>query len=274
MTVDLHVHTTASDGLATPGDVVRAALDLGLRVISITDHDSVEGVDEALETARGTALEVIPGVELSVQAEDGSDTHLLGYLIDHRDRVLLGSLERLREARLERANAMVAALSEAGHPIDIEGVLEHAGKGAVGRVHVARALVNAGSVDTIEEAFARLIGRGGPFYVAKAFFSAYEALALIHGAGGVAVLAHPGVSGETPLIPLVDAGLDGIEVYHAEHTVSQRAHFAALARRFGLVATGGSDFHGPGMRSAVLGSGACPDGAVEELRRRATILRP
>jgi len=274
MTVDLHVHTTASDGLVSPRDVVAAALDLGLRVISVTDHDSVEGVAEALEAARGTSLEVIPGVELSVLGEDGSDTHLLGYFIDHHDADLLGALERLREARLDRANAMVAALSEAGHAIDIEGVLEHAGNGAVGRVHVARALVNAGAVDTVEEAFARFIGRGGPFYVAKASLSAFEALALIHRAGGVVVLAHPGVSGEGPLVPLVDAGLDGIEVYHAEHTAPQRAHFAAVARRFGLVATGGSDFHGPGMRSAALGSGACPDDAVEALRRRATILRP
>ena len=274
MTVDLHVHTTASDGLATPTEIVRAALDLGLTVISITDHDSVEGIAEALDASAGTPLEVIPGVELSVRTGDGADTHLLGYLIDHRDDVLLASLERLRKARLERANAMVTGLARAGHDIDIERVLDHAGDGAVGRVHVAHALVDAGSVDTIEDAFARFIGRGGPFYVTKAYFSAVEALALIHGAGGVAVLAHPGVSGEGPLIPLIDAGLDGIEAHHAEHTIAQRAHFAALARRFGLVATGGSDFHGPGMRSAALGSGTCPDGAVEALRRRATILRP
>jgi predicted metal-dependent phosphoesterase TrpH len=274
MTVDLHVHTTASDGLIAPADVVTSALHLGLTVISITDHDSVEGVGEALEAARGTTLDVIPGVELSVRAEDGSDVHLLGYLIDHHDPTLLGALEGLREARFERAAAMVAALAEAGHEVDLDDVLEHAAGGAVGRVHVARALVGAGSVLTIEQAFAELIGRDGPFYVHKAFFSAGEALALIHGAGGVAVLAHPGVSGESELVGLVDAGLDGIEAYHAEHTTAQRAHFASAARRFGLVATGGSDFHGPGMRSAALGAGACPPRAVEELRERATIFRP
>jgi predicted metal-dependent phosphoesterase TrpH len=274
MTVDLHVHTTASDGLVTPSDVVFAALDLALRVISITDHDSVEGVDEALDAARGSALEVLPGVELSVRAEDGSDVHLLGYLIDHRDPALLGALERLRAARFERATAMVAALSEAGHEVDLDTVLQHAAGGAVGRVHVARALVDAGSVPTIEQAFADLIGREGPYYVRKAFFSPDEALALIHGAGGVAVLAHPGVSGEGSLVRLVDAGLDGIEAYHAEHTVAQRAHFAAAAEHFGLIATGGSDFHGPGMRSAALGCGDCPESAVKALRERATILRP
>jgi predicted metal-dependent phosphoesterase TrpH len=274
MTVDLHVHTTASDGLVTPSDVVTAALDLGLRVVSITDHDSVEGVSEAIEAARGSVLEVLPGVELSVLADDGSDVHLLGYLIDHGDPALLEALERLRTARFERAVAMVKALSDAGHEVGLDGVLEHAAGGAVGRVHVARALVDAGSVDTIEQAFADLIGREGPYYVRKAFFSAREALELIHGAGGVAVLAHPGVSGESALVPLVGEGLDGVEAYHAEHTPAQRAHFAALAERFALVATGGSDFHGPGMRSATLGSGACPDSAVESLRERATILRP
>jgi predicted metal-dependent phosphoesterase TrpH len=274
MTVDLHVHTTASDGSVTPRDVVAAALDLGLRVISITDHDSVEGVAEALDAAEGTPLEVIPGVELSVHSEQGSDAHLLGYLIDHHDPALLAALERLREARVARAHAMVAALAQAGHAVDIDGVLERAGNGAVGRVHIARALVAAGSAATIEEAFARFIGRDGPFYVAKAFFSPEEALALIHGAGGVAVLAHPGVSGEGPLVGLVDAGLDGVEAYHAEHTVAQRAHFVSVARRFGLIVTGGSDYHGPGMRSAALGAGACPDRAVEALRRRATIFRP
>ncbi|HEY5517834.1 MAG TPA: PHP domain-containing protein [Coriobacteriia bacterium] len=274
MTVDLHVHTTASDGTVAPVDIVRAALDLGLTVISITDHDSIEGVDEAIAAARGTALEVLPGVELSVRGDDGSDVHLLGYLIDHRDVGLLTALERLRAARFERAAAMVAGLAEAGHRVELQDVLGHAAGGAVGRVHVARALVEAGSVTTIEQAFAELIGREGPFYVRKAFFSAQEALALIHGAGGVAVLAHPGVTGEGALIPLVELGLDGVEAYHAEHTPAQRAHFASLAKRFGLVTTGGSDFHGPNMRSAGLGAGACPPPAVEALRERATIVRP
>lgn len=274
MTVDLHVHSTASDGLTAPRDLVSLALDLGLRVISLTDHDSVEGLPAAIETASGTALTVIPGVELSVMSDEGADIHILGYLIDYREPALLMALQRLRAARLERARAMVDALADAGHALDLARVLEHAGAGAVGRVHVARALVDAGSVDSIERAFAELIGRDGPFYVRKAFFSASDALDLIHHAGGVAVLAHPGVSGEGPLMGLIDLGLDGIEAFHAEHTASQRAHFASLARRFGLVATGGSDYHGPGMRSASLGSGACPDEAVESLRERATILRP
>lgn len=274
MTIDLHVHTTASDGLVTPAGIVAQALDVGLRVISITDHDSVAGIDEARKAAHGTPLEVITGVELSVQAVDGADAHILGYFLDHEEPALLTALARLREARFDRATEMVARLRAAGHAVSLDEVLGYARGGAVGRVHVARALVSAGSVDAIEQAFALLIGRGGPFYVRKALFLPRQALDVIHGAGGVAILAHPGVSGEGPLIGLIAEGLDGIEAYHAEHTPSQRDHFASVARRFGLVTTGGSDFHGPALRSAALGSGACPSSAVEALRERATISRP
>lgn len=274
MTIDLHVHTTASDGLLAPSDVVVLALERGLRTLAITDHDSVSGVEEALAAAQGTPLEIIPGVELSVHAMGGADAHILGYFIDHRDPVLLMALARLREARFARAGAMVEALRAAGHPISLDDVMSHADGGAVGRVHVARALVSARSVDTVEGAFAGLIGRDGPFYVRKALFLPREALEVIHAAGGVAVLAHPGVSGEGPLIGLIGEGLDGIEAYHADHSQPQRDHFGSVARRFGLVATGGSDFHGPALRSATLGAGACPPGAVEELRERATISRP
>lgn len=274
MTVDLHIHTTASDGLLSPADVVAQALDLGLRVVSITDHDSIAGLDEACAAAEGTALEVIPGVELSVHAPGGADAHILGYFVDHHDARLLAALSDLREARSDRAAAMVHALRAAGHSLSLDDVLGYSDGGAVGRVHVARALVAARSVDTVEEAFAGLIGRDGPFYVRKALFLPGQALDAIHRAGGVAVLAHPGVSGEGPLVGLVEEGLDGIEAYHADHSVPQRDHFASVARRFGLVVTGGSDFHGPGLRSADLGAGACPPGAVEALRERATIWRP
>ena len=273
MTIDLHVHTTASDGLLTPADIVARALEAGLTAIAITDHDSVAGVEEARDAAAGTTLEVIPGVELSVHAL-GGDAHILGYFVDHHNAALQVALSRLRDARFERAVAMVEALQAAGHAISLQDVLDFADGGAVGRVHVARALVAARSVDTIESAFSDLIGRDGPFYVNKALFLPRDALGAIHAAAGVAVLAHPGVSGEGPLIGLIAEGLDGVEAYHAEHTRPQRDHFASMARRFGLVATGGSDFHGPGLRSAALGSGACPPAVVEELRERATILRP
>jgi 3',5'-nucleoside bisphosphate phosphatase len=274
MSVDLHVHTTASDGLLTPTAVVDAALDLHLSFISITDHDSVAGVEEAIRAAQDGSLGVIAGVELSVHGPDDTDVHLLGYLFDHLSRPFLEALRELRGARLDRARRMVERLAAAGHEVDMARVLTLAGDGSVGRAHVARALVQAGSVESMEQAFAELIGREGPFYVPKVTLTATEAVAVIHRAGGVAVIAHPGIGGEGALLPLIEAGLDGIEAFHAEHTQPQRDHFASLAHRYGLVATGGSDFHGPGLRSASLGAGGCPLGAVEELRHRATISRP
>jgi len=272
MPVDLHIHTTASDGLLSPSAVVEAALDLKLSVIAITDHDSVAGLDEALSAAAGTPLTVLPGVELSVRGPGDTDAHLLGYLFDHTSPDLLAALSTLRGARLERARTMVERLAASGHDIHFDHVLAMADGGAVGRAHIARALVESGSVTQMEEAFARFIGRSGPFYVPKQTLSAVDAVAAIHKAGGVAVIAHPGIGGEAALIPLIEAGLDGIEAFHAEHTPSQRDHFVSVARRHGLVVTGGSDFHGPGLRSASLGAGGCPDSAVEELRARATIV--
>lgn len=274
MSVDLHVHTTASDGVFSPSEVVAAALALGLTAVAITDHDSVEGIDEALRAARGGLPQVIPGVELSVMAPDGGDSHILGFFVDHTSPALAGALSSLREARQARALRMVELLRDAGHLLDADGVARHAGSGAVGRVHIARALVDSGSVDSVERAFADLIGRTGPFYVTKSTLSARQALEVIHAAGGVAVLAHPGVTGEDGLDELVALGLDGIEAYHAEHSPEQVRHFENLARRSGLLVTGGSDFHGPGMRSAALGTGGCPQGAVEALKERVRILNP
>jgi predicted metal-dependent phosphoesterase TrpH len=273
VSVDLHIHTTASDGLVAPADIVRSALDLGLSVIAITDHDSIDGVSEARSAAEDTGLEVVPGVEVSVTGPAGEDAHILAYFVDETSTLLAATLKELRDARRERARLMVERLRASGHPIDFDGVLAQAGRGAVGRVHIARALVEGGAVDTVERAFAELIGRRAPFYVHKRTFDALEGLRLIHRFGGVAVLAHPGVSGEGALVPLVEAGLDGIEVFHADHTVAQRQHFTSVAKRFGLLVTGGSDFHGPGVRSAALGSGGCPDAAVEALKKRATIVR-
>lgn len=274
MPVDLHVHTTASDGTYTPSEVVTAALELGLTAVAITDHDSVAGIDEALRASSGTALHLIPGVELSVLGPDGSDAHLLGFYVDHTAQSFVRQLATLRDARLARAAEMVERLRAAGHTLDFDHVSRHAGKGAVGRVHVARALVDAGSVASVEEAFSRLIGRQGPFYVHKTTLAPGEALQLIHAAGGVAVLAHPGVSGEGALETLFDLGLDGIEAYHAEHDQAQVRFYRELAARRGLIVTGGSDFHGPNMRSSMLGAGHCPPEAVEALRMRATIRNP
>lgn len=274
MPVDLHVHTTASDGVSSPSSVVTAAISAGLAAIAITDHDTVDAVDEALAAAAGSSLTVVPGIELSVDDEAAHDIHLLGLFIDHHNPALLTTLARLRECRVERARAMVAALAEAGHRIDFASVRGLAQGGSIGRVHVARALVAAGSAATVDEAFRLLVGRDAPFYVHKRTLSAVEAVSAVHGAGGVAVFAHPGVSGDAGLPALIAAGVDGIEAFHAEHTASDRERFAAVAARHGLLVTGGSDFHGPGLHSAPIGGGACPEDAVEALKARATLYRP
>lgn len=266
MAIDLHVHTTASDGNLTAQEVVALALGAGLDAIAITDHDSVDSVAPALAAARGTSLRVVPGVELSSSA-GRLDAHVLGYFIDHTDAGLLEMLAGLRAARLVRARAMVEALRAAGYDITIEQVValvDH--DGAVGRSHVARALVDSGQVDSVGAAFRDLIGRQGPFYVSKPLATPLQAVETIVAAGGVAVLAHPGISGtESLLDELVAGGLAGLEVYHAEHTPEQRAHFERVAARLGLVATGGSDFHGPGSTSPALGAGGAPKAAVTEL---------
>jgi predicted metal-dependent phosphoesterase TrpH len=274
MPVDLHVHTTASDGALTPAEVVRAAVAAGLSALAVTDHDSVAGIDEALAAAEGTKLTLVPGVELSVdERSDSSGVHLLGLLVDHRDPGLVSDLATLRHERDVRARAMVSELVRAGHAIDYDTVASIAGAGSIGRVHIARALVGAGSATTIEEAFRTLIGRDAPFYVGKRTMDAAQAVSAIHAAGGVAVLAHPGVSGAHALPLLLRAGLDGIEVFHAEHTQADRERFTALAKKHGLLVTGGSDFHGPGVRSAPIGGGSCPEDAPAALRERATLYR-
>ena len=260
---DLHVHSTASDGTLTPSDLVALAVERGLRVLAITDHDSVEGVDEALAAAEGTELIVVPALELSA-AEQGHDVHMLGYFVRHRDPVLRETLARLRAARLARAQTMVEQLSEAGFVVSIDDVLALAEGGAVGRSHVARALVGAGHANDIRDAFSRLIGRGRPFYVGKEARSAIEAIGIIHEADGLAVIAHPGVSHDEEIVEeLVAAGLDGIEAYHADHTPDQRRHFAEVAERHGLLVTGGTDFHGVDAPNPRLGDSTLPAEALE-----------
>jgi predicted metal-dependent phosphoesterase TrpH len=265
MRADLHVHSTASDGSLTPAELVRLALARGLDVLAISDHDSVEGIASALEAAAGTGLVLIPAVELSA-VHGGRDIHLLAYFVDHTSEKLLAHLSDLRQARLHRAETMVAALNAAGLAVDIDQVLALSGGGAVGRSHIARALVDAGHAETVSDAFTRLIGRGKPYYVAKDARSPREVLATVVASGAVPVLAHPGVSGATDLVPqLVAVGLRGLEAYHADHTPAQRDSLLALAARFGLLVTGGTDFHGPGTPNPDLGAADVPEACVRAL---------
>ncbi|MDZ4177918.1 MAG: PHP domain-containing protein [Coriobacteriia bacterium] len=265
MRFDLHVHSTASDGHLSPSELVRASLEAGLTALAITDHDSLSGVPEALQAARGTDLLVIAGVELSASYED-ADIHILGYFVDPHDKVLTRRLSTLREVRHGRAHQMVEHLKRAGIDVTLEAVLHFAQSGSVGRSHVARALLAGGHVASVAEAFDTLIGRGRPYYVPKPVAHPVDVVRSIAEAGGVPVLAHPGVTGANGCIPeLVEAGLVGLEAYHGEHSLEQREYYVNLARSLELIVTGGSDFHGLDAPGSPLGGVEMPESVLHEL---------
>ena len=262
---DFHVHSRASDGALAPADLVRLALERDLDWLAITDHDTVAGLPEALSAASGTRLGLIPSVELSSAIGD-DDVHILAYHVDASDPALLEHLTVLREGRARRAERILAVLREAGLEIDPDVVPRPMDGGAIGRAHLARALVRAGHATDISDAFRRYIGRGKPYYVPKDTSSPQEVVALVLQLGAIPVLAHPGITAIDRLIPqLVEAGLRGIEAYHGEHTPEQCAHYESLARGLGLLVTGGSDFHGPSAPNAALGSIDLPDVDIEAL---------
>ncbi len=267
MSVDLHIHSSASDGTLTPDELVNLARATGIGTIAITDHDSVQGITEALSSGARAGITVIPAVELSAET-DGRSVHILGYFIDHLDQGLLQHLASLRETRLARAHELVRVLADGGYPIALEDVLSRAAGGSVGRAHVARALADAGLVPSPGAAFDRLIGRGKPYYVSKRVASPESVIATIRRAGGIAVLAHPAVSESEDLIgPLSAVGLEGVEVFHAQHTPADRLRLSEIAVNLNLTVTGGSDFHGSGDGRTRLGSGDMPDTALADFIR-------
>ncbi|HEM62022.1 MAG TPA: PHP domain-containing protein [Chloroflexi bacterium] len=264
--VDLHVHTTASDGVLEPGEIVEVANKKGLAAVAITDHDTTDGVDEALEAAQGTGLEVIPGIELSAE-HNGREVHILGYYLDHENEALQEKLDVLHRSRRERASKMVDRLAGLGVRVSWERVAAIAGHtSAFGRPHVAQALCEAGFVGSVDEAFDRYIGYRGPAYVARFKLTAEEALQIIADAQGVPVLAHPWR--QEDVIPTLAAkGLVGLEVYYPRYSSEERQMLARLARQHGLVPTGGTDFHGYGEEAMeVLGEVPVPQDSVERLR--------
>ncbi len=266
MPVDLHIHSTASDGSYSPEEIVQISLRLGLSAIAIADHDSVDGVLPAMEAARGTDLRVFPAVELSVDYED-TEIHILGFFVDLDHQPLLEAMRKVRDGRIARAEEMVRRLQQLGIPITIDDVLHEAGSGAVGRPHVARALVKVGAVRTQREAFEKYIGRGRPAYVPRYKLKPEEAVRLIRSAGGLPVFAHPGLCGRDDMIDrLMPEGLLGIEAYHVEHTPSQTRKYLNMARRRGLFVTGGSDSHGPlGPVPVEIGCVFVPDECADRL---------
>lgn len=244
MRVDLHMHTTASDGLLASAALVQAVREAGLQVFSVTDHDTVDALSEVEAHARGFGLRLIPGIELSAIWQR-AELHILGHFVDPGNEALLAFLRGRREARRTRLQVMLSRLRALGMPVEADEVLARAQDGNVGRPHLARVMVQRGFVASTDEAFDRYLGEGKPAYVPRPDVMVPEAIRVIHQAGGLASLAHPGLQKRDGAIPdLVTAGLDGIEAYHVNHSPALTAHYRRVAERRGLLVTGGSDFHG------------------------------
>jgi predicted metal-dependent phosphoesterase TrpH len=246
--VDLHMHSTYSDGTLKPAALIEKIGKTALRVISLTDHDTTQGIDEALEAAkRYPQLTIIPGVEISTETE-GGEVHILAYYVNREDKAFQKELATFRASRYERGEKMVAKLAELGMPLEWKRVLEIAGDGAVGRPHVARALIEKGYVATHQEAFDTYLGKGCPAYVERDKMTPEQAIDLAVRNGALPVLAHPVyVKGVEGIIPsLKAAGLIGMEVYYSTYTEADTARFKMLADQHGLLPCGGSDYHGNG----------------------------
>lgn len=262
MNIDLHIHSTYSDGSMSPTELVRAAHRLGLVAISLTDHDTIDGIEEAMQVGVDLGVEVVPGLELSVTYDEGS-VHLLGYFFDRTDSRLLEELGRLQEGRKTRNSAILARLNDLGIAITERELAITSGHGQSGRPHIASLLVQKGVVGTMDEAFCRYLARGGKAYQPRYVLKADEAMSIIKDAGGLSVLAHPqqlekaGKNLSAVIERLRGLGLDGIEAFYPTHSHSFRKRLMAIARRLGLLVSGGSDYHGdirPGTALACGGS--------------------
>lgn len=265
--VDLHMHSTASDGSVAPAQLVAAAASAGLSTIALTDHDTVDGVAEARIAGVEHGVEVVAGVELSA-FEAERETHLLGLHLSRIDRIA-DALAAFRRSRRLRAEQIVAVLNGLGVPITLDAVLAEAGGGAIGRPHIARVLIAGGWVRDAREAFDRYLGYKRPAFVPKLTLALAEAIELVHAAGGIAVLAHPGAAGTRQWIETLAAlGLDGVEVRHPGHSAEDIARLGALCDFLGLVPSGGSDWHGAMSGSRVLNVMRVPEEWLHRQRER------
>ncbi len=266
--VDLHIHSTASDGKFSPEAIVSRAAELGLTVMSLTDHDSVEGVLPALEAAKAfPELRVIPGVEISTDMPYGQ-AHVLGYFIDYTSDELKSALERFRNSRQRRARGMIIKLRDLGIDIDWQRVQEMAGDGSIGRPHIAQVMLEKGYITSFTEAFDKYIGQGGPAYVEREKMTPAEAAEMIVRAKGLPVLAHPFTitDPETTVAELKAAGLVGIEAYYKDYTADEIKNLVSLAEKYDLIATGGTDYHGLDDSSEIMIGGVdVPLESVEKL---------
>ena len=267
--VDLHLHTIHSDGVHAPEEVVAFARQARLTAIAITDHDTLDGLPAAAAAAEAAGIDFIPGVELSA-SDHHADVHILGYYMDPTTPGLAEELRVLREGRLSRAERILDLLAQLGAPLLLDRVVTIAGVAPVGRPHIGAALIEAGHVGTMDEAFDRYIGYHAPAYVPKRTLDPMGAIDLIRRAGGVPVLAHPGSLRRDDLIPgLVAHGLAGIEVWHPKHDAQRVRSYMAAAETYGLLVTGGSDFHGAGRGDSTVGGQPVPMSVVAPLHARA-----
>jgi hypothetical protein len=258
--VDLHLHSTASDGSLPPADIAALAVDRGIKAIALTDHDSMEGVKELLRTGTPMDIELLSGVEISAAPppflKQSGSVHLLGYGMDVHDPDLNQALNQQQSARINRTPKIIDRLNALGIESALSDIEQHAGNpgtdpAQLGRPHIARWMIAAGYADSMDDAFDRYLGKGQPAYVDKARIAMAEAIGLIRAAGGLAVLAHPGLLAleqdkeyEQLIVELMSMGLQGIEVYYPKHSAAEQSFFESLAAKLGLVVTGGSDFHG------------------------------
>jgi predicted metal-dependent phosphoesterase TrpH len=274
--IDLHLHTTASDGLLAPPDLVALAAASKLTVISVTDHDTVAGLASARAAAARVGIQLIPGIEVTA-VRDGQDVHVLGYFIDPDSAALGEFLAGQRANRVRRVQDIGARLQALGMPIDVGALLAgaQAGGRSIGRPAVADALVAAGHAAGRDEAFERWLGRGRPAFVPRRGASGRDVIQVIHAAGGIASLAHPGLLAQDDWVPdLVEVGLDAIEVWHSDHTPEDVARYDALAARYRLARSGGSDYHGAGVhRESRLGSVTLPPAEFAALAAAAQVRR-
>ena len=254
MFADLHLHTLFSDGTYSPEELAAHGRRVGLSAMALTDHDTVEGCERMATACAAQEIEFVPGTELTAEA-DGNEFHLLGYFLDTTNARLLRETEKFQTVRQDRIREMVARLNAHNIPLRAETVFEIANCKSPGRPHIGRALVQGKFCASMQEAFRRFLKKDRPAWVPKFKISALDAIELIHGAGGLAVMAHPGLNRTDSIIPaLVDAGMDGIEVYHSKHSKKASQHYLAVAEKYDLLISGGSDCHGMSKGRPLIGT--------------------
>jgi len=266
MFADLHLHTNFSDGTFTPEELAEHGKRHQLAAMALTDHDTVEGCERMAAACKKLGIEFIPGTELTADS-GGIELHLLGYFLDTHHQKLLAEIGKFQKVRQDRIREMVARLNQVNIPLQAETVFALANCRSPGRPHVGRALVQEGFCGSLDEAFERFLKKNRPAFVPKFKISALDAIALIHEAGGLAVMAHPGLNRSDQMIPaLVDEGLDGIECFHTKHSPATSDHYLKIAARYGVLITGGSDCHGYSKGKPLIGTVKIPYERVKELK--------